>query len=197
MSAIEPVAKSVGLDQFFTPPALADALVHKLVTDNWWRSGIVLEPSCGHGAFVEAALMNLQPQGVVALDVDPACCELVERKTIASVVCQDFLTMKIGENGGPFDLVLGNPPFNQAEKHVRAALDQRASFGIVAFLLRLAFLESKERKAFWKENPASKIYVLSQRPSFSGGGTDNSAYGVFVWASCHRGPTELEGMAWK
>lgn len=48
-------------------------------------------------------------------------------------------------------------------------------------LLRLAFLESKKRCDFWQKHPVSKLYVLSERPSFTGAGTDATAYAWFVW----------------
>jgi hypothetical protein len=48
-------------------------------------------------------------------------------------------------------------------------------------LLRLAFLESKRRFNFWQQYPVNKLYILSQRPSFTGKGTDATAYAWFVW----------------
>ena len=48
-------------------------------------------------------------------------------------------------------------------------------------LLRTAFLESKKRYDFWQRHPVSKLYVLSQRPSFTGKGTDATSYSWFIW----------------
>lgn len=90
--------------------------------------------------------------------------------------------------GAP-DWIVGNPPFTGAEAHVRMAL-REASVG-VAFLLRLAFLESAARIPFWREHPAADVHVLSRRPSFTGSGTDSAAYGWFVWRRGYAGPTVL------
>ena len=57
----------------------------------------------------------------------------------------------------------------------------------VAVLLRLAFLESRQRHAWWQDHPVDALYVLSQRPSFTGRGTDATSYGVFVYRGTDRG----------
>ena len=79
-----------------------------------------------------------------------------------------------------FDAVIMNPPYKQAMEFVQRA---RKLMGrrTVAALLRLSFLESQKRRAFWQENPAD-VYVLSRRPSFTAGGTDSAAYAWFVWS---------------
>lgn len=48
-------------------------------------------------------------------------------------------------------------------------------------LLRTAFLESKKRYNFWQKHLLNKLYVLSQRPSFTGKGTDATSYAWFIW----------------
>jgi len=183
------------LDQYFTPQPLADALALLLTRDGWWRGGNVIEPSAGKGAFVRAAYNILCARDIRATDIDLQRYEELRAMPECSLATQtDFVAAR---HGKPFSLILGNPPFSHAEDHVRAALAIRdPRFGAVAFLLRLAFLESADRKPFWEEHPASKIYVLSERPSFTGGGTDSAAYGFFVWANWHRGPTELEVISW-
>ena len=180
------------LDAYYTPDELALACLRWLVRDGFYRAGTVLEPSCGRGAFVRAArVYTARP--IVAVDIAP------ERKLdalaagAATVHIGDFL----GQSLGPFDLIVGNPPFSGAEPHVRHAFSHRGEWGSVAFLLRLAFLESKERRDFWRENPASKVYVFSERPSFTGGRTDSAAYGLFVWQRGWTRPTELEVVSWR
>ena len=62
----------------------------------------------------------------------------------------------------------------------------------VAFLLRLGFLASVQRAEFWKQNPPTRVIVLSKRPSFTGDGkTDRSEYAFFVWEKgAERKPVE-------
>jgi len=192
------------LDQYFTPPALAEAAVGWLVRDGYawsgpgWDGMAALEPSAGRGAWIDALLKAVPDASCAALDIDPERVGDLQRRGIDAEV-GDFLTAELfsAYTHGRYDLILGNPPYSGAEEHTRRALELRSRFGSVAFLLRLAFLESAERVGFWKEHPASKIYVLSERPSFSGGGTDNSAYGFFVWSTWHRGPTQTEVVQWK
>jgi hypothetical protein len=93
----------------------------------------------------------------------------------------DFLVLDFDRK---LDWVVGNPPFGDAAAHVRKALALRPRYG-VAFLLRLGFLESEKRRAFWLENPLSEVHVLTRRPSFTVSGTDSAAYGFFVWRTDH------------
>src|SRR5258708_6811329 len=139
-------AERLPLDGYFTPFALADALVNKLAIDGFWRGGSLLEPSAGKGAFVVASY-QLQPHRLIALDIDPERCAELRESPSVDVFQADFLTWGMVSK---FQLIVGNPPYTGAEQHVRKALSLRAPFGAVAFLLRLAFLESKERVAFWK-----------------------------------------------
>ncbi len=185
-------------DAYFTPIALAHAAVGWLIRDGYlWKGASILEPSAGRGSWIEA-VQPFTPQYLTAVDIDPErVADLNARFPGLEAEENDFATMEWPEAASGYDLIVGNPPYNAAEKHTKAALDLRARFGSVAFLLRLAFLESFERIEFWKEHPASKIYVLSERPSFSGGKTDNAAYGVFVWCTWHRGPTQIEVAQWK
>ena len=103
--------------------------------------------------------------------------------------------------GGP-DLVVGNPPYRRAEAFVRRSIE--ISDGLVAMLLRVAFLETQERYPFWCDHPPLALRVLVERPSFShaevpdapkqpdlfgevhdvgtpSGGTDLTAYAWLIW----------------
>lgn len=171
------------LDAYYTPDALAFFLVDLLPIHG---NDLVLEPSAGGGAFVKALLHKTNQ--VVAIDLNPDAPGL---KMVGSAVC-DFLDV-LPPNAP--DWIIGNPPYFNASEHVEHALN--CTDRHVGFLLRLAFLESKRRAAFWKKNPCRKVFVLSERPSFTGGRTDNSAYGFFWWDILHNGPTELEVISWK
>ena len=171
------------LDAYYTPAELAGYLVGLLpIMDG----ELVLEPSAGGGAFVRALVQRTSE--VVAIDVNPDAPGL---KMVRSAVC-DFLDIR------PPTMpkwIIGNPPYFNALEHVKHAIDCTERH--VCFLLRLAFLESKRRADFWEENPCRKVFVLSERPSFTGGKTDSSAYAFFWWDSLHSGPTELEIIQWK
>ena len=42
-------------------------------------------------------------------------------------------------------------------------------------------MASRKRFGFMRENPPTEMYVLNQRPSFTGKGTDAQEYAWFVW----------------
>lgn len=153
------------LDRYYTP----DDVARRCLELHTWISGEVLEPHVGGGAFVRALEPHRDARLTVG-DMDPNApgLELAPRSYVG-----DFL-----EHRGEYDWVIGNPPYKVAEAHVRHALHLADRVG---FLLRLAFLESQRRRPFWNTHPPSGVWVLSRRPSFTGGSTDNSAYAWFVW----------------
>lgn len=91
------------------------------------------------------------------------------------------------------DLVIGNPPYKYAEQFVRLGLGMLVHNGIMAYLLRLAFLEGQDRgRDLWSKYPPCLVEVCSERPSFTGDGkTDATAYGIFYWRKGWHGETEL------
>lgn len=176
-------------DRYFTPDPLALTLVRALAQDFQFQPATILEPSAGGGAFVRAVRRQWPGSFIRANDIQPS--HIAESDVN---VCGDF----VGLDGPGQDLIIGNPPFSHAEAHARHALSLRKRGGVVAFLLRLAFAESKGRVPFWQEHRPARVYVLSERPSFTGGGTDSAAYGFFVWQEGWSGPTEMSWIhSWK
>lgn len=171
------------LDAYYTPNELASFLVDLLPIKD---DEIVLEPSAGGGAFVRALLKKTQH--VYALDVNPNAKAL----SLTGSLCCDFLDV---HPPNPPQWIIGNPPYYNALDHVEHALNCTERH--VCFLLRLAFLESKRRSKFWAENPCRRIFVLSERPSFTGGKTDSSAYAFFWWDNLYPGHTILDVVSWQ
>ena len=171
------------LDAYYTPRDLAAFLVGLLPIQS---HELVLEPSAGGGSFVVALIQKTNE--VVAIDLNPDAPAL---KMVGSAAC-DFLEVF---PPNPPDWIIGNPPYFNALDHVEHALN--CTDRHVCFLLRLGFLESKRRASFWKKNPCRKVFVLAERPSFTGGKTDSSAYAFFWWDVLHNGPTELDVISWK
>lgn len=185
------------LDAYYTPFPLAQHLVDLLPLREGQR---VLEPSAGGGSFLRALAHRSERERLwlrlIALDANPAAPALVQDLGIEQDVKRvhaDFLTWP----GMGADWVVGNPPYVDAELHVRRAIEEVRVGGHVAFLLRLAFLESAERFEFWTAFPPRKVWVLAERPSFTGGGSDNAAYGFFWWTRGWDAPAELEIVSWK
>jgi hypothetical protein len=174
-------------DVQYTPQALADTLVRLLPRRDL---ATVLEPHAGGGAFVRA----LQRIGahVVAFDVDGTAQGLIDAD--AEATCDflkvDPLDVQVDPVRDPKDMyldaVVGNPPFSNAEEHIRHALD--VSGRHVAFLLRVGFLCSARRVEFWLENPCANVWPIAQRPKQWQAAYD---YAFFHWDLEHTGPTIL------
>lgn len=78
-----------------------------------------------------------------------------------------------------YDLIITNPPFSLALEFLQKSLREAAT---VVYLLRLNFLGSQKRRAFWQANRPSHVLVLSKRPCFTGDGhTDSIEYAWFCW----------------
>ena len=161
------------LDRYYTPPDLAAELLDLLP---WSETGptVVLEPSVGGGSFARHLKNRGYASRLIGVDLDPDAVGF--RWCDPPGVLGDFEELDLSDRGAQW--VVGNPPYANAQKHVEQALKAAPR---VAFLLRLAFLESLERVPFWKEFPCRSIWVLSKRPSFTGGSTDSCAYGWFFW----------------
>lgn len=194
MSSTNRGAERAPNDAYFTPDPVARACVETLGLDD----GIVIwEPSAGGGAFCRAAADAAQGL-VFASDIAeqaPTYDTLVEWGVRDWRAGHDMIKGWPTDFGGKPDWVIGNPPFNEAEAHVRVALNT-CRVG-AAFLLRLAFLEGAKRRDFWRNYPAAEVHVLTARPSFTGGATDSCAYGWFVWRRPFAGPTVLRHLDWK
>ena len=156
---------------FYPTPAWC---VHRLLERAELPGGDWLEPAAGDGAIIRAC-HDRGDSNIhwTAVELRAEC-----RKPLMElshcVVGQDFL--KWNSIGG-YRVLLTNPPFSLAEEFVRASLPL-ASYCV--FLLRLNFLGSAKRRALFA-NEMPDIYVLPNRPSFTGKGTDATEYCWMVW----------------
>lgn len=169
-------------DDFYeTPKFCVDRLLDRL----WLPSGHWLEPSAGSGAIIRAVNAHLHYQPLHGRPrVTWEAVELNDfYEEALDPLCGTALT--IGANfldpgffpDNAFATVIGNPPYSLAEAFVRACLPLSPH---VVMLLRLNFLESKSRASFFAAEMPD-VYVLPNRPSFTGKGTDRTGYGWFHW----------------
>ena len=80
-----------------------------------------------------------------------------------------------------YDVIITNPPFDQAEAIVSHVLARARVGAKVVMLLRLNFLGSKGRMAFFRNHMSTDIYVHPHRMSFTENGiTDSVEYAHFV-----------------
>ena len=178
MSRALPESERRAEDAYFTPGPLAAALVGRLPVGGC----VCWEPHAGGGAFVRA-LAAAGAEAVIATDINGRWGGP-----------RDFLA----QSSPPvtrLDWIVGNPPFRGHEAHIDHALSMAPN---VAFLLRLAVMESAGRISSWRRWPLRKVWVLAERPSFTDGGTDCAAYGFFWWQRGYAAPAEVvPGWSWK
>jgi hypothetical protein len=184
------------LDTYYTPDEVAGALVGLLPPAG--PGTLVLEPHVGGGAFARAARTAWRGSTVLGIDLSPSAPGFGD---VDAHAIGDFLepatVSALARHGRP-EVIIGNPPFSEAQAHIKRALGVATSDGWVGFLLRLALLESSKRLTFWRRHPPRRVWALAERPSFTGGGTDvKTAYGFFWWDLAWRGDTTLGWVSWK
>lgn len=174
------------LDRYYTPPRLAEDLVGLLPIR---PEDEAAEPSAGSGAF--ARPLAKRCARVTCFDLDPLAP--ARAGWPGAWVQGDYLDFAVA-----VDWTVGNPPYVHALSHVQHALEQSRH---VAFLLRLAFLEAACRVEWWATQGQClrKVWVLAERPSFTGNSkSDSCPYGFFWWDREHSGPaTIIPGWSWR
>lgn len=175
MSATNRGTKRAPQDFYATPINVIKTFLDAY--DRFSPGDVILEPSAGRGNFVQCLRERYEGIKIHA-------CELQTEnaKTLfpfADLVMQgDYLA---SEFPCRYDIIIGNPPYSLAQEFVDKSLSLLKEDGCLIFLLRAAFLESKKRFVWWQDKLPSGLYVLNERPSFTGKGTDATAYAWFIW----------------
>ena len=93
-----------------------------------------------------------------------------------------------------YDMIITNPPFNQAQAFTEHALEMVKEGGLVIMLQRLNWLGSQKRKPMWQKLPLAAVYVHSKRPGFDPekpSKTDSTEYAHFVFCKGYELASEL------
>jgi hypothetical protein len=147
-----------------------------------------------------------------------AISDLIDRgyypEGIMSSYGKDFLEMKKVWKG---DMV-SNPPYAEAKVWVQHCLDLLTEGHWLALFMKITFLEGKERKNFFEENPPVRVWVSSSRIPCAKNNKfytekkdkegnvklDNNGnpimekvssatcYCWFIWQKGYKGPTEIK-----
>lgn len=139
MSSTNRGAQRIENDKYNTPQLAIDALLSVLSIP---FLGTFIEPCRGAGTIYNSVPVFSQEKRWAEIDEGV-----------------DYLSTDFGG----IDLIITNPPFSHAIEFLQKSLTEANS---VWYLLRLNFLGSQKRKAFWNENPPSHVLVLSERPCF-------------------------------
>jgi hypothetical protein len=132
-----------------------------------WRPNRILDPCSGDGAILRVGHTFFPGAEKWGLEIDPVRSKL-SRESGAIVRTGDALMLPTwaDKDGRRPDLICTNPPFSLAMEFLERSLAEVEDFGVVAFLLRLAWLSSLDRVAFHLKHP-SDVHVLDRRPSFA------------------------------
>jgi hypothetical protein len=133
-----------------------------------------LEPAVGDGAIVRAVNAVRDDVEWTTIDVRGECAPHIVADFASPLWARDVDDVTPGRG---FDVCITNPPYNQAAEFV---VEARRRAAVVAMLLRLNWLASRERRELLAGSMPN-VYVLPDRPSFVGGGSDMTEYAWLVW----------------
>lgn len=143
--------------------------------------GPIWEPACGDGAISSV----LKARGHTVQSTD-----LVDRGYGTPRI--DFLM----EFKTQAPNIITNPPFKIAAPFAWKALELATAK--VAFLCKLSWLESIERRALFGAHPPKRVLVFSERLTMQRGrqttdadATGTIAFAWYVWDKSYDGPTQL------
>ena len=81
-----------------------------------------------------------------------------------------------------YDIVITNPPFNEAQKIIEKSLECTIEWWYVIMLLRLNYFWWKVRQNFWKKYMPIRTYIHNRRMSFTPDWkTDSVEYCHVIW----------------
>lgn len=163
-------------DFYETPEALARASLIYLRDRFSMNPDRVLDPGAGKGVWGRVARELWPDAWITGVDI---AFDAPECGSYNEWIRQDFAGIRRADRP---DLIVGNPPFRSALAFIEAARRIVHDRGLVMFLLRLNFLASKRRYAFWKKNAPCHPITCVERPGFTDdGGKDATEYAFFVW----------------
>lgn len=160
-------------DFYATDPKTLEILLDQLKIDGIKLHNNIWEPACGQGHLSEV----LKENGYKVWSTD-----LVDRgygtgntdflKSVSDSWCGDILT---------------NPPYKYAKEFVEKALDVTRNSCYTVMLLKIQFLEGKERYKLFQKYPPKYVYVNSSRQTCYINGdmskkmSSASCYCWFIW----------------
>ena len=162
--------------RYMTPLAVAGQCVDEILPIvSPFAPQRILEPAAGHGSFVWHLARAYPLAQITAIDIKPD--RTIDLAPITIKIAKgNFLDERFEPD---VDLIIGNPPYQLALDFCAKAIRLAP---VVVFLVRLGFLASIKRHAFWAEHKPHRVFILSRRPSFSvGGGTDSTDYCFVCW----------------
>lgn len=155
------------------------------VTPNWCvrrflevyhpPGGVWLDPCAARGELL-SVVKEMRPEVcVLGIEIRPECLPDLLKVTNGRASCMDFLTLNTSHHHA--DAVLTNFPFSLAEAFLTACLQIAP---IVITLQRINWIRGNGRHALMARLRPG-LFILPDRPSFDGRGTDSTEYGFFCF----------------
>lgn len=175
ISATNRGSKRIDSDFYATPLSTIANFLHSYNIKN----GNLLEPCAGNGNIIKALRQFYgYSNHITACEIREEEIQNLKHNGANEVYIGDFLNYQPTTK---FKTIISNPPYSIAQEIIEKCFEIADEDTEIIMLLRTAFLESKKRYNFWQKHPLNGLYVLSQRPSFTGKGTDATSYAWFIW----------------
>lgn len=166
-------------DYYATDPIAIEKLLELESFSNVWES------ACGEGHLSEVLKLN---------KIHGKSTDLIDRTYGVGGI--DFLKQTEKWNGD----IITNPPFKYAQEFAEKAIELINDGNKVALFLRIQFLETKDRKLFFKNYPPKYVYVSSSRITCAMNGDflkykktgSASCYCWFVWEKGYKSDTIIK-----
>ena len=166
-------------DFYATDPKTLEIFLEALKRDNLKLHNYIWECACGKGNLSKV----LEEKGYKVISSD-----LIDRGYGRSEI--DFLKIKSNEWRGD---ILTNPPYKYAKEFVEKAIEITRIGAYVIMLLKIQFLEGKDRRKLFDKYPPRYVYVNSSRQlCYLNGDMSNkmssaTCYCWFIWENGFKG----------
>lgn len=146
MPAAQAQGRNSLMHQWFTPEWAAEELIGEFFP-NLGPADLVIEPSCGRGAFLKAVPAVIEAIGV---ELDPDLAEEARLNTGREILCGDFAEIDLP----PASAIVGNPPFDMkaVDRFLRRAHGLLPNEGRCGFILPAYALQTPTRLLKWQRH---------------------------------------------
>ena len=193
MSSTRRTGKRDPNDNYPTPAWVVDALLDAVATNSSpirnpslrlsldFGSPLlsIVEPTAGEGAIIKRILNHphIKTLDITAVEVRrdarDALCKLIPYNR---VITKDVTTIRY-QSSYRYDLAIVNPPFNNAMAIAKWCLENAR---VVCLLQRASWSYTAARYEFMEQHKPD-ILQLTNRPSFTGKGTDSADYAWYIF----------------
>jgi hypothetical protein len=158
-----------------------------LTISKTYRPPYILDPGSGPGIWGKVA-RNIWPASVIH------GVELEDQERPQEYDRYDIGRFPGDHSVSGYDLVVGNPPYNQANVFVEESMKRLRPGGWLMFLLRLQYCTgSRRRDGLYSQYPLFLYAVYSKRISWTEDGkTPPRDHALFIWQKGYTGPTYMD-----